>query len=123
MSFGNPIYRAFRPASERACERRGRLRDRSRLRPRVSTWAAYATAIAELKQAGELGPRCGCRTAPYLNDIIEQDHDSARSDYGKPRLPIGSRALVRSTPPNRTSAGRWSARLRWANICRIPARS
>jgi transposase-like protein len=35
---------------------------------------AYATAIVELKQAGELGRRCCCRTAPYLNHIIEQDH-------------------------------------------------
>jgi transposase-like protein len=35
---------------------------------------AYASAIAELKQTGELGPRCRCRTAPYLNNIIEQDH-------------------------------------------------
>src|SRR5580698_5086864 len=35
---------------------------------------AYARAIAELKQTGELGPRCCCRTAPYLNNIIEQDH-------------------------------------------------
>ena len=35
---------------------------------------AYATAVAELKQSGELGRRCHCRTAPYLNNIIEQDH-------------------------------------------------
>jgi len=35
---------------------------------------AYASAVAELKQSGELGPRCRCRTAPYLNNIIEQDH-------------------------------------------------
>ena len=35
---------------------------------------AYASATAELKETGELGPRCGCRTAPYLNNIIEQDH-------------------------------------------------
>jgi transposase-like protein len=27
-----------------------------------------------LKQSGELGRRCHCRTAPYLNNIIEQDH-------------------------------------------------
>ena len=32
---------------------------------------AYASAIAELKQTGELGRRCRCRTAPYLNNIIE----------------------------------------------------
>jgi len=35
---------------------------------------AYASAIAELKRSGELGRRCRCRTAPYLNNIIEQDH-------------------------------------------------
>jgi len=28
----------------------------------------------ELKQSGELGRRCRCRTARYLNNIIEQDH-------------------------------------------------
>jgi transposase-like protein len=27
-----------------------------------------------LKSAGELGRHCRCRTAPYLNNIIEQDH-------------------------------------------------
>jgi transposase, IS6 family len=35
---------------------------------------AYASAVAELKQSGELGRCCRCRTAPYLNNIIEQDH-------------------------------------------------
>jgi transposase, IS6 family len=35
---------------------------------------AYASAIAELQQSAELGRRCRCRTAPYLNNIIEQDH-------------------------------------------------
>lgn len=35
---------------------------------------AYASAIAELKRSGELGRRCRCRTAPYLNNMIEQDH-------------------------------------------------
>ena len=46
-------------------------------RPRVINvdgHPAYARAIAELKQTGELGRRCRCRTAPYLNNIIEQDH-------------------------------------------------
>ena len=27
-----------------------------------------------MKQSGELGRRCRCRTASYLNNIIEQDH-------------------------------------------------
>jgi len=35
---------------------------------------AYASAMAELKDSGELSRRCRCRTAPYLNNIIEQDH-------------------------------------------------
>jgi IS6 family transposase len=46
-------------------------------RPRVINvdgHPAYASAVAELKQSGELGCRCCCRTAPYLNNIIEQDH-------------------------------------------------
>ena len=38
--------------------------------------AAYPQAIAELKQTGELGRRCRCRCrpAPYLNNVLEQDH-------------------------------------------------
>ena len=46
-------------------------------RPRVINvdgHPAYAGAVAELKQTGELGRGCRCRTAPYLNNIIEQDH-------------------------------------------------
>jgi transposase-like protein len=35
---------------------------------------AYAGAVAELKQSVEPGRRCCWRTAPYLNNIIEQDH-------------------------------------------------
>jgi len=34
---------------------------------------AYASGITELQQTGELGRRCGCRTAPDLNHVIEQD--------------------------------------------------
>ena len=43
-------------------------------RPRVINvdgHPAYASAIADLKQTGELGRRCRCRTAPYLNNIVE----------------------------------------------------
>jgi transposase-like protein len=32
---------------------------------------AYASAVAELKQCGELGRRCRCRTSPYVNNVIE----------------------------------------------------
>ena len=35
---------------------------------------AYAAAISELKQSGELSRRCHCRPSPYLNNIVEQDH-------------------------------------------------
>src|SRR5215469_12626141 len=31
-------------------------------------------ATEELKQSGELGRRCRCRTSPYLNNVLEQDH-------------------------------------------------
>ena len=50
---------------------------RTGIRPRVINvdgHQAYAHAIAALKKAGELGPRCRCRPVPYLNNIIEQDH-------------------------------------------------
>ena len=48
-----------------------------RVQPRVINvdgQPAYATAVAELKQSGELGKWCRCRTAPYMNNIVEQDH-------------------------------------------------
>jgi len=35
---------------------------------------AYARAIADLKESGELGQRCRCRPVAYLNNIVEQDH-------------------------------------------------
>ena len=35
---------------------------------------AYASAIGELKQAGELSRNCQCRPSQYMNNIIEQDH-------------------------------------------------
>ena len=47
------------------------------VRPRVINvdgHPAYASAIGELKQEGELGRKCRCRPSPYLNNIIEQDH-------------------------------------------------
>ena len=40
----------------------------------VDVHPAYPAAVAELKQSGELGRHCRCRTAPYLNNVIEQDH-------------------------------------------------
>jgi transposase-like protein len=47
------------------------------IRPRVINvdgHPAYARAIAELKQSGKLDRGCRCRTSPYLNNIVEQDH-------------------------------------------------
>jgi transposase, IS6 family len=35
---------------------------------------SYPNAVNRLKQEGRLGRRCRCRTCPYLNNIIEQDH-------------------------------------------------
>jgi len=35
---------------------------------------AYASAITELQQAGELGRGCRCRPSPYMNNVLEQDH-------------------------------------------------
>jgi IS6 family transposase len=49
------------------CERRPRVIN-------VDGHPAYPAAIEELKAAGFLGRRCRCRRAPYLNNILEQDH-------------------------------------------------
>jgi transposase, IS6 family len=35
---------------------------------------SYPKVVVELKQEGKLGRRCRCRTCPYLNNIVEQDH-------------------------------------------------
>lgn len=35
---------------------------------------SYPKAVTKLKQERRLGRRCPCRTAPYLNNIVEQDH-------------------------------------------------
>jgi transposase, IS6 family len=50
---------------------------RSGRRPRVVNvdgHPAYASAIAEMREEGELGQRCRCRPSPYMNNVIEQDH-------------------------------------------------
>jgi transposase-like protein len=49
----------------------------SGIRPRVINvdgHPAYARAIAEWKQSGDLDRRCRCRPSPYWNNMIEQDH-------------------------------------------------
>jgi transposase, IS6 family len=46
-------------------------------RPRVINvdgHPAYPGAIEQLKLSGALGRKCRCRRAPYLNNILEQDH-------------------------------------------------
>lgn len=52
--------------------------DRLRVtRPRVITVdgnRSYSKVIAELKQEQKLGRRCRCRTCPYSNNLVEQDH-------------------------------------------------
>ena len=35
---------------------------------------SYSKVIAELKEERKLGRRCRCRTCPYLNNNLEQDH-------------------------------------------------
>jgi len=34
----------------------------------------YPKVVAELKRERKLAPRCRCRTCPYLNNNLEQDH-------------------------------------------------
>ena len=35
---------------------------------------SYPKVVAELKTEGKLGRRCRCRTCPYWNNSVEQDH-------------------------------------------------
>jgi len=53
------------------------LRRSGEVRPRVinvDRHPAYVSAIAELKESGELGRRCRCRPSQYMNNVLEQDH-------------------------------------------------
>ena len=53
------------------------LRASGHPRPRVINVdgnPSYLKVVAELKTEGKLGRRCRCRTCPYLNNIVEQDH-------------------------------------------------
>ena len=53
------------------------LRATGHPRPRVINVdgnPSYPKVVAELKAEGKLGRRCRCRTCPYLNNIVEQDH-------------------------------------------------
>jgi len=35
---------------------------------------SYPHAVSRLRLEGRLGCRCRCRTSPYLNNLVEQDH-------------------------------------------------
>ena len=35
---------------------------------------SYPKVVTVLKRPHQLGRRCRCRTCPYLNNIVEQDH-------------------------------------------------
>jgi len=48
--------------------------DRRTERRLVLEGKLIAPWVAELRTAGKLGRRCRCRTCPYLNNIVEQDH-------------------------------------------------
>jgi len=39
---------------------------------------SYPKVVRELKQERKLGRRCRCRTCPYLNNIVEQDHRAVK---------------------------------------------
>jgi hypothetical protein len=64
----------------RGCARRffqRALQDPTHPRPRVINVdgnPSYPKVVAELKQERKLGRRCRCRTCPYLNNNLEQDH-------------------------------------------------
>jgi transposase-like protein len=54
----------------------------SGIRPRVINvdgHPAYARAIAELKESGDLSRRCRRRPSPYLNNMIERTTASSKS--------------------------------------------
>ena len=46
----------------------------SQFRPGVIGVNGHPSAIEQLKRSSELGQMCRCRRAPYLNNIVEQDH-------------------------------------------------
>ena len=46
------------------------------------------------ERSGELGRRCRCRTAPYLNNIIEQDHRFIKKRiHRQRRIPVCGRRV------------------------------
>jgi IS6 family transposase len=94
------------------------LSGRSVVRPRVinvDAHPAYASAIAELKQSGELGRRCRYRTSPHLNNIIKQDHRFIRKritpslGFCSAQDALQTIRRLRSNARNREGQVRWLA--------------
>jgi transposase-like protein len=70
------------------------------VRPRVINvdgHPAYATAITESKESGELSSKCRCRPSPYLNNIIEQDHRFVKKRITVRRTAARNRGLTMRT--------------------------
>jgi transposase, IS6 family len=114
------------------------LSGKGRIRPRVINvdgHPAYARAISELKQSGELGRSCRCRPLPYLNSILEQDHRFIkkriatslwfRSVYGALNTIDGYEAMNML----RKGQVRWLAKAMWwaksisSNACSVSLRN
>jgi transposase-like protein len=79
-STGATIDFWFSPSRDAAAAKRffqRALKVPGRRRPRVINVdgnPSYPKVITELKQQRSLGRRCRCRTCPYLNNNLEQDH-------------------------------------------------
>ena len=79
-SFGDTIDFMLSPKRDAIAAKhflRLALAHAGQIRPRVINvdgHPAYPQVIADLKRTGELGRNCRCRPAPYLNNVIEQDH-------------------------------------------------
>jgi hypothetical protein len=77
---------------------------------------AYARAVAELKQAGELGRRCRCRMAP----LLKQHHRAGSSVHlsGLPRASVSGRWRAPIAPSRATSRCMPYAKVRSAGLPR-----
>jgi IS6 family transposase len=89
------------------------------VRPRVINvegHPAYASAIRELKDSGELSRNCVCRRSRYLNNIIEQDHRfvkkrvAASQGFRSPEGALSTIAGYEATHMIRKGQIRWLAR-------------
>ena len=85
---------------------------------------AYARAIRELKESGEQGSRCHCRTSP----LFQQHHRAGppihqEADRRQPRIPVGGRSLENhrrlrgnACDSQRDRSAGWQRVMRWANV-------